>query len=77
MSTLNDAPLMSGIREALIAGDVPFEEEDFEALVRHRRARNALDHGKPLILPSAKDVRRVIGLLTRALAWRLSKAGST
>jgi hypothetical protein len=73
---LNSRPLLDAIADSLKRDGVPFTMEDMEVLRRHRRVRNDVDHGRRLVLPSPRDAREVLSLLTRALGWRLAQSSA-
>lgn len=66
---LNDRPLMWKLRQQLLADDVPFTDQEFDAFARLRKNRNGLVHGQSSNSAEDEDLRSAIRVMARALTW--------
>lgn len=75
MGRLNDAPLLARLRKQLDIDRVPIDEGEVEILVKLRKLRNDVVHGRQSVLPAAEDVEYGISIVARMLLFRLALNG--
>jgi hypothetical protein len=73
MGRLNDAPLMTRLREALKQDGVPYGEGELALLRKLRNLRNDFVHGRSRELPSEVDLRHATAVVNRMLVYGVAK----
>jgi hypothetical protein len=68
---LNSPPLMIRFKQAILTDGVPLSEGEIDLLVRLRRARNDVVHGRESRLPAPEDVEYATSLVARLLMYRM------
>lgn len=73
MGWLNEAPLMTRLREALKQDGVPYGEGELALLKKLRKIRNDFVHGRSRELPSEVDLRHATAVVNRILMHGVAK----
>jgi len=76
LARLNDPPLMTRLRAALVLDGVPFTDAELAHLWKLRRVRNRAVHGKATDNATTYDVRRAMSFVARILVQRVRATSS-
>lgn len=68
---LNSPPLMIRFKQAILTDGAPLSEGEINLLVRLRKARNDVVHGRESRLPAPEDVEYATSLVARLLIYRI------
>jgi hypothetical protein len=74
VASLNSPPLLTRLRAALDADDVPVSEEEVSLLQRLRKLRNHAVHGRGSVLPEVEELEHAVSVVSRMLAFRLDRS---
>ncbi len=69
---LNSPPLMIRFKQAILTDGAPLSEGEINLLVRLRKARNDVVHGRESRLPAPEDVEYATSLVARLLIYRIA-----
>jgi len=69
---LNNAPLLIRLKKQLDDDKVPIDEGEIELLLKLRKLRNDVVHGRRSILPEPEDIEYAISIVARMLLCRIA-----
>ena len=72
IGNLNSSPLMIRFKQAMRIDGVPLSEGEINLLVRLRKTRNNVVHGRESRLPDPEDVEYATSLVARLLIYRIA-----